>query len=56
MRTQIDAEVAAWSPTAAGWEKSVASGTTTYTGSLFQLYTEVRFKPGRSPEVYVEID
>lgn len=56
VRTRIEAEVAAWSPTAPGWEKSVAGGMTTYTGSLFQLYTEVRFKPGQSPEVYVEID
>lgn len=57
IRSQIDAEVAAWSPTAPGWEKTVSGGDTTYAGALYQLYTEVRFKQGdAAPTVYVEID
>jgi hypothetical protein len=56
VRATIDAEVAAWSPTAPGWQKSTANGATTYTGALFQLYTEVTFQPSKPPRVFVEID
>ncbi len=57
VRRQLEAEAAAWSPTGPGWEKSVAGDATTYAGRFFQLYTEVRFKPGQAmPVVYVEID
>lgn len=58
IRRQLDEAAAAWSPTAPNWEKfDQAGGGTTYAGPFFQLYTEVRFKPGAQvPQVYVEID
>jgi hypothetical protein len=56
IRRQMDAEVAAWSPTAPDWEKTVQGTTTTYSGRLFQLYTEVKFEAQKAPSVFVEID
>jgi hypothetical protein len=38
------------------WEKTVRGTTTTYSGRLFQLYTEVSFEPQKAPSVFVEID
>lgn len=57
VRRQMETEAASWSPTNPEWEKTVSGSELTYAGRFFQLYSEVRFKPGVAmPEVYVEID
>ena len=51
-------QAAAWSPAAAGWEKSTnADGGTVYAGRFGGLYSEVRFPKGTGkPEIFVELD
>jgi hypothetical protein len=56
IRSQLEAAAASWSPTPPDWEKTVNGTATTYAGRFFQLYTEVTFKPGQGPQVFVEID
>lgn len=57
VRSQMEAEAAAWSPSGPDWEKFENGADVAYAGRFFQLYTEVRFKAGAAvPEIYVEID
>ncbi len=56
IRTQLNAEAAAWTPDAAEWERFENAGNIIYAGRFFQLYTEVRFLVTGATEIYVEID